>query len=386
MSTFFDDEIFDVNNDINQSILDLGKYYNYDILILISGWTEENKNFFRFLKSNYDGRYGFVNYVHNFKSEKEQIFWIKSGSINGSIVEKELLDILKYCPLLNISVFCKEKESEKLTPVFKSQVKKSNSEQFFTQLLEKTKGISNNNIKLDEDIDYIFSDISFDNTYWEYVSSILAKAKESYQNYYPSLDSLDLKFFHRVADRDLCPLPIITKDGFVSYNESWKDIECENEELEKYIPKGNILGYYTHWNEKECEGPHICLYTEAIEEEANSAQIDIKLLYAIVIIHELAHAMMDNNLDDSTLPKTLYAKAMEESLANCIVLKLFHDFDLDNYEKVREWISKRQPIIYRFGINQYDADVDWTKWRNSNKDKMSALIGWFDCALRKVKS
>ena len=85
-------------------------------------------------------------------------------------------------------------------------------------------------------------------------------------------------------------------------------------------------------------------------------------------------------------PWILYAKAMEESLANYIVLKWFHDFDSDNYEKVRDWMSIRQPIIYRFGINQYDADVDWTKWRNSNKDKMSALIGWFDCALRMVKS
>lgn len=386
MSTFFDDEIFNVENDIKSDIEDLGKYYDYcDYLIFISGWTDRNQAFQDFLKLSYPNFHGSVANAVFSKDEKKELFWIKKRMFKDEEFST-LNEILPYCPILNVTVFYKDKKARILKPLFRYQVNEENMESFQSLLKEKINNLHLDEIKPYEEIKLIFSEISFDNTYWEYVSSILAKAKESYQNYYPSLDSLDLKFFHRLVDRDLCPLPIITKDGFVSYNESWKDIECENEELEKYIPKGNILGYYTHWNEKECEGPHICLYTEAIEEEANSAQIDIKLLYAIVIIHELAHAMMDNNLDDSTLPKTLYAKAMEESLANCIVLKLFHDFDLDNYEKVREWISKRQPIIYRFGINQYDADTDWTKWRNSNKDKMSALKGWFDCALRMVKS
>lgn len=143
----------------------------------------------------------------------------------------------------------------------------------------------------------------------------------------------------------------------------------------------NLLGYYCHDEECGCFGPHIVLCPENIAKELQiakkqGANIDLKLLYLIVLIHELAHAMMDKKRAKGTL-QSFYAKAMEESLANMITLEWFKEYEESNFNKVRTFIGY-QSAIYRFGIRQYDANVDWKKWRDSYKKMHSRLKVWFD--------
>ena len=201
------------------------------------------------------------------------------------------------------------------------------------------------------------------------LNNILSQAYQ-YQKYYP----VKLNYF---LTETVFPIPIfISEDEFVSYDETWKDIELDGKD--GYKPTGTVLGRYTHKSDVFSGNyPHIILYRKAIEAEAKEGKIDVNLLYKVVIIHELAHAMMDKYLDDDIFPRTIYAKAMEESLANCITLKWFDEYDHSNYCTIRKWMSGRQPTIYKFGINQYDAKVDWIKWRISSK-QMNALKKWFD--------
>ena len=68
--------------------------------------------------------------------------------------------------------------------------------------------------------------------------------------------------------------------------------------------------------------------------------------------------------------------AMEESLANMITLKLFNRYP-DDFKSVKEFI-KDQPPFYKFGIHQYEAGVDWKKWRESDKQSSQKLEEWFN--------
>lgn len=123
-----------------------------------------------------------------------------------------------------------------------------------------------------------------------------------------------------------------------------------------------------------------------------------KILYAIVIIHLLAQALMDstNRLfwedmsGSNTSPvmrldkkensgQKLYEKIessshllMEKSLANMITLSYFNafseQFQTCDYKAVRELISI-QPDAYKFGILQYDyLKPNWKIWRESKKN------------------
>ena len=83
--------------------------------------------------------------------------------------------------------------------------------------------------------------------------------------------------------------------------------------------------------------------------------------------------MMDKN---HVSLNSLFSRAMEESLANMITLQWFEKFDHSNYKKVKSFIET-QPEIYKFGINQFEAGVDWTKWRDSKK-MHKLLKEWFD--------
>lgn len=172
------------------------------------------------------------------------------------------------------------------------------------------------------------------------------------------------------------PLPILLKKlGTISYEELWKSEEWGEEikKYDKYIPKTPILGYYTRDNEDGCIGPHIVLCPNNIEAVA-SDKYDVRLVYLIVLIHELAHAMMDKN---NVTMNSLFSNAMEESLANMITLQWFDVFDNDDKEIVKDFIKDKQPKIYKFGINQFEAGVDWSKWRDSKK-MHKLLKEWFD--------
>lgn len=184
MNTFFDDDIFKVN-DIYQDLEDLANLYCwYDYLVLISGWHDDNEEFSNFLKSFNTDKFGFIANAVFSKDEKKELFWIEKRMLKDEEFST-LNEILPYCPILNVTVFYKDKKARILKPLFRYQVNEENMESFQSLLKEKTNNHHHGIIEPSEGIEDIFSDILFDNTYWKYVSSVLPKAKEFYKCYYP---------------------------------------------------------------------------------------------------------------------------------------------------------------------------------------------------------
>ena len=191
------------------------------------------------------------------------------------------------------------------------------------------------------------------------------------------------------------PILLMDKDHMPSYENIWEGIEGKGKY--DYMPKGKLLGYYTRNDEngkykdengnyiKEkkllCEGPHIVLCPELIKKSADASNIPFKILMAEVLVHEIAHAVMDN-YDRCDLkknwPDTLEAKAMEESLANAITLQVFDKYAKDDYKYVHHFEDNWQPTIYRFGLWQEKIDADWAKWRGTSKRDTNELEKWFN--------
>lgn len=132
----------------------------------------------------------------------------------------------------------------------------------------------------------------------------------------------------------------------------------------------------------------ICICPELIEDFADSIGIDKNIAYAKVIVHEFAHAMMDEqnvvSLDkdkqylDYTISNNLsfhdphFWFVMEESVANCITLNKFKASYLKNSDIVINDVIKfieHQPDAYKFGIKQSNAKIKVCKWRTM-KDRI----------------
>lgn len=176
-------------------------------------------------------------------------------------------------------------------------------------------------------------------------------------------------------------IPIFLKEEMPTFEKRWEGIEV-SEEYRIYEPKGTILGYYSKDDVELCDGPHIVLSPKTIEQCSEKAtnKISFEVLFAKVLLHEFAHVLMDNE----QLNKDLFSKAMEESLANMIVLQVFSKYDKSNYDKVRSFIVNDQPTIYQFGAYQFKINADWKKWKKSNKN-MPTLKTWFDKCFKEGK-
>jgi len=191
----------------------------------------------------------------------------------------------------------------------------------------------------------------------------------------------------------------ILKDQEV-LKEPWKSLSCLNRDSEYYIPiklvdekelpddpikeDGTIspdtLGAYRSWDDEQ-QKPIILLWPNKILEVAKDIDMDAKLICKKVIIHEFAHALMDptnwkSEKDFAPQQKNQGPKItsdadrfMEESLANMLTLKYFHEVAKEEFDPVEDFIAKRQPAIYRFGITQFELNTDWTKWRDYKANK-----------------
>jgi hypothetical protein len=151
-----------------------------------------------------------------------------------------------------------------------------------------------------------------------------------------------------------------------------------------------VLGCYIPSSQENNPYPVIYLCPKNIEKAASDKNIEKKVLYAKVFIHELAHAIMDptNELEGENLkskkdiePKTKSDADvfMEESLANMITLQYFGAaksiIGEEDFEQVKSFMEK-QPEAYKFGITQYEKlHTDWREWRN-NKSKMEFWNYW----------
>lgn len=181
---------------------------------------------------------------------------------------------------------------------------------------------------------------------------------------------------------------IIKNWGMLAFAKKMKILLVKPDDMPKNIDEKSTeyLGYYSSLCEVY-QRPIICLCPERIKTAATN--IAEKVLFAKVLIHELAHAMMDptNKLDDNgNLIKNgapqIMSEAdsiMEESLANMITLEYFEAaksiIGKDDFEQVKSFMDN-QPNAYKFGITQYEQHLtDWKAWRD-NKSTMKFWIEW----------
>ncbi len=213
-----------------------------------------------------------------------------------------------------------------------------------------------------------------------YIEDVFSRCVSPYLNVPKPIDPL----YNYIRDNETAPhMPILLVEKTPSYEELWKELIID-ETLKKYIPTGKVLGYYSKSDEDICKGPHIVLCPEEIERAAQNANISFELLFSKVLIHEFAHVLMDKFETDKqgkvikNSTKTLYSKAMEESLANMITL---HCFNREDLKKVNDFMLYHQPAIYQFGVNQFGIKADWTKWRDSDKNQPE-LKTWFETCFK----
>lgn len=207
-----------------------------------------------------------------------------------------------------------------------AHVYKDISNQYFSPGIELVSGNSIDNSDSDFVLKYLIDSIKKSNLFFDLPYSVLSNTFHLYHHPKRSF-----------------PLPILLKSSQdMEKAEFWKGIDWEDDykdyrddfnNCKKYI----VLGYYTRDNEDGCEGPHIVLCPENIEAAAFDSNLKDKkeLLYLIVLIHELAHAMMDKN---NVTMNSLFSNAMEESLANMITLQWFDVFDNDDKEIVKDFL------------------------------------------------
>ena len=135
------------------------------------------------------------------------------------------------------------------------------------------------------------------------------------------------------------------------------------------------FGYYCSYNSE------IVLCPERISKapaklKKHHCNITSRELYVVVLVHALAHALMDPTKSEEksyayqpiiTTQNGFSEREvlMEESLANMITLQFFAKLgkpEVVRYGEVREFIGI-QPLPYRYGLDQFDIlKPDWRLW------------------------
>lgn len=154
-----------------------------------------------------------------------------------------------------------------------------------------------------------------------------------------------------------------------------------NDYIPDYYFDYEYLGYYDSYNAE------IVLCPERISKRADkllrqNRHITTRELYVVVLVHALAHALMDPTKVEgksnqyqpliTTINKfTEREVLMENSLANMITLQYFEKLgqpDVVRYGEVRE-VIELQSLPYKFGLDQYDIlKPDWRPWREAKRN------------------
>lgn len=139
-------------------------------------------------------------------------------------------------------------------------------------------------------------------------------------------------------------------------------------------------GYYDSYNSE------IVLCPERISKapaklKKHHRHITSRELYVVVLVHALAHALMDPSKTEEkgyayqpiiTTQNGFSEREvlMEESLANMVTLQVFAKLgktEVVRYGEVREFIGI-QPLPYRYGLDQFDIlKPDWRLWREAKR-------------------
>ena len=138
-------------------------------------------------------------------------------------------------------------------------------------------------------------------------------------------------------------------------------------------------GYYDSYNSEIVLCPERIINAPA-ELQKQHRDITSIELYVVVLVHALAHALMDPKKTESNKYQPLIRMVngfserevlMEESLANMLTLRYFDKLrkpEVVRYGKVREFIEL-QSLSYSFGLDQYDIlKPDWRLWREAKRD------------------
>ena len=163
------------------------------------------------------------------------------------------------------------------------------------------------------------------------------------------------------------------------------------------------LGVYTSTTTKR----EIWISPKRIRDCANDIGINPEWLFVFVYLHELAHAALDPRVfakeiqgytgntyclryeSDMAVLSSMHDApefVMEESLANMVMLQY-----IDWYSEIEEdYLNMSEEAIkfvdsqvdeYRFGHHQFDADVDWPKWRaykSDNTETNEKIKAWYN--------
>jgi hypothetical protein len=123
-------------------------------------------------------------------------------------------------------------------------------------------------------------------------------------------------------------------------------------------------GYYDSYNSEIVLCPERIINAPA-ELQKQHRHITSRELYVVVLVHALAHALMDPTKTESNKYQPLIRTVngfserevlMEESLANMLTLRYFDKLmkpEVVRYGEVREFIGI-QPLPYRYGLDQFD--------------------------------
>ena len=142
----------------------------------------------------------------------------------------------------------------------------------------------------------------------------------------------------------------------------------ENLELEGESPEENrelegencidLLGaYFQNIRQNNESNPYIELYIDRIYDYANKDDKKFKWLFVKTLIHELAHAVLDNYNSEIKYRhvekisyNTPFGRWREESMANAIALRIIKDFgDKDFYDYAKNFMLS-QPPEYALGV------------------------------------
>jgi hypothetical protein len=137
----------------------------------------------------------------------------------------------------------------------------------------------------------------------------------------------------------------------------------ENLELEGEKSIDLLGAYFQNIGKNNESKPYIELYVDRIYDSAKKDDKKFKWLFAKTLIHELAHAVLDNyntHIHYRHVNKiscnTDFGKWREESMANAIALRIIKDFgDKDFYDYTKNFMLT-QPAEYALGVLMEDFD------------------------------
>lgn len=144
-------------------------------------------------------------------------------------------------------------------------------------------------------------------------------------------------------------IPIYLKDKGMPPDED-RELEGEN--------CIDLLGaYFQNIRQNNESNPYIELYIDRIYDYANKDDKKFKWLFAKTLIHELAHAVLDNYNSEIKYRhvekisyNTPFGRWREESMANAIALRIIKDFgDKDFYDYAKNFMLS-QPPEYALGV------------------------------------